>query len=336
MKFKISVLEKSRVNELKPLITNYRFKPYREYDIPQERLINYVLDEVKHALSCENGTVLVGEEKGELVGFVSASRLDWDSKHFGVEMARIEHLVAEDAYPKSFDIKLALLSGLLKETLQKHFQHLTAKVHTEDISSVHALESKGFRIMDTRVSYALDLHKGYTHARRYLSQFDNQYVVREFRESDLKHLKRIARESYVTGRIATDRFHADPSLPKEKSDELYVQWIVNSCRGLADIVFVAEIDGIPVGYSTYKILKSLNRKIGKKFVLAEIGAVAPSARRKGVYRNLISSALDWLAERVDIVERGTQIGNYVVQKVWMGFGCNLVRSQHFLAYSRTK
>lgn len=329
MKFKISVLEKSMLNELKPLIMNCRFKPYQEYDIPQNRLVNYVMDEVKHALSFPNGLVLVCEEKEELVGLVSANKLDWDTKHFGIEMAKIEHLVAGDEYSKSFDIKSALLSSLLKESLQKHVQHLTAAVYTEDISSLHALESKGFRIMDTHMSYSLDLHKCRP------SEFKNQYVVREFRESDLEHLAKIARVSFTGGRIATDRFHADPSLSKEKSDELYVEWIVNSCRGLADVVLVAEIDDTPVGFLTCKILKSLDRKLGKRFGSIILNAVSPPARQKGVYSNLVNSALRWLAGQVDIVEVGTQIGNYVVQKVWTKFGFGLIRSQHLLTYSRT-
>lgn len=325
---KVRALDESALPALRPLIMNYGFKPYMEYGILEDRLVNYILDEVEHYLSSNKSICLTAEEDGEPAGFISASKLEWDSRHFGIEMARIKHLVANGDYSESFATKSALLSAVLKEAPQRNIQHFTACIHTQDTSSLHALEKNGFQVMDSRLTYAIDLHK-----KRFIKH-RNQYPIREFRNGDLKHLGQIALESFTLGRLATDRFHADPSLSSKKSDELYVEWIINSCRGSADIVLVAEIDGTPVGYITCELSEDLTQKLGRRFGFVIINAVSPSARGKGVYASLFNSALGWLAERIDIVEVGTQIGNYVVQKVWTKFGLSLNRSEYLLSHSK--
>ena len=58
----------------------------------------------------------------------------------------------------------------------------------------------------------------------------------------------MAFECFEDTAVATDRFHADPVLPKVKSSELYAKWLVNSCNDPSSEVLVAEIDGKPVGF----------------------------------------------------------------------------------------
>lgn len=326
----IDSLQESMFKRIRPLIVNYQFKPYQEYDIEQNRLVNYAVDEISSVLSRKENLVSVAEERGKLVGLVSLERLDWDAKHFGVEMAKIGYLISEGGFSKAFDVKSSLLSYLLKICSERQISHLTARVHTEDISSVHALENKSFRVMDTTVTYSFDLRKNQ------IPELEDQCYVREFRQDDLAKLANIALESFQRGRVATDRFHADPSLPSEKSDELYAKWIVNSCKGLADTVLVAEIDGIPVGYITCKVYRSLSEKLSERFGTMVISAVSSSARRKGIYTSLFNAGLRWLADRVNIVEVGTQVSNYIVQKVWNRVGFEIKGSHHNLVRTNIK
>ena len=209
-KMKILALEESMLSRLNPLITNYRFKPYNEYDIEQSRLVAYVIDEISGILSREGNPVLVAEEMEEFVGLVSLRRLDWDTKHFGIEMAKIEYLVAKGEYSDSFDVKSALLSDLLMKCSERNVFHLTVRVHTEDISSIHALECSGFRLMDTVIVYSIDFRGG--KLVRQLIKPKASCEVREFQQGDVDRLADIALESFKGGRVATDRFHADPSL----------------------------------------------------------------------------------------------------------------------------
>ena len=329
----ITLLEKSVPKGLTELVNEYQFKPYQEYEIENSRLVSYVIDDISKNLSSKDNFSLVAEKMGELVGLVSLEKLDWDTKHFGIQMAKIEYLIAKGEYSDCFELKSALLSNLLTKCSERGIIHLTARVHTEDISSIHALESSGFRIMDTRIMYSLDLRRKRMVHEPVSSK--TSCCVRQFKQNDVDKLANIALESFKGGRVATDRFHADPSLSREKSDQLYVKWVVNSCQGLADAVFVSEIDGIPVGYITCKVYNLQSQKLGVRFGSMIISAVSLSARQKGVYNTMFDAGLRWLADRVDIVEVGTQIGNYLVQRVWTKFGFVPNRSQHTLVRAST-
>jgi ribosomal protein S18 acetylase RimI-like enzyme len=321
MEKKIYPLEGDMLERLKPLIMSYQFKPYREHQIEDHLLESYVIDEIDSLLSHRDNFAFVAEERGTLVGLVSVERLDWDTKHFGIEMARIPHLIASDGYSKAYELKCKLISHVLAKCCQEKISHLSARVSKEDLTSIHALESKCFRLMDVIVTGSLDLRK------REIAQIENQWHVREFRSNDVPKLVDIAIESFKENPVTKQHFNADPYLPKEKSEDLYVQWLINSCKGLADTVLVAEMNGTPVGFSACKVQTSLNEKIGVRFGVVFLTAVTPSARGKGIHASLLNAALHWFSDKVDIVETGAEISNYAVQRAWNRLGFKIVRSQ---------
>ena len=103
-----------------------------------------------------------------------------------------------------------------------------------------------------------------------------------------------------------DRFHLDPKIPKEKSDELYKKWTVNCCKGLVDevIICASAQDDKPLGFIACKIDKS--RHVG----IIDLIAVSKNVRRKKIGSGLINAALNWFKrEGVDIVEVSTQLTN---------------------------
>ncbi|MCK4434606.1 hypothetical protein KAU92_03870, partial [Candidatus Bathyarchaeota archaeon] len=221
-----------------------------------------------------------------------------------------------------------LISHTLTECCQKQISHLSARVYKEDLSSIHALESKGFQLMGIIVTHFLDLRK------RKIVHLENQWNIRKFKPDDVPKLAKIAMESFKEKPVATDRFHADSSLPKEKSDDLYVQWIINACKGSSDTVLVAEMNELSVGFTACKVYRSLGEKLGVRFGAAILTGVAPSARGKGVHASLLNAALWWFADKVDIVEVGAQVSNYAVQRAWNRLGFKIIRSQctlHWLA-----
>ena len=325
---KIYSIEKSMLAKLKPLIADYQFKPYKEYEIEQSLLDRYVIEEISDILSRESGFVFVGEEMGELVGLATLEKLDWDTKHFGIEMAKIRHLIARDGYPKALKVKRELISHLLAECREKRISHISARIYKEDISSIHALENKGFQLMDVIVTYYLDLRKMKPVRPR------TQCRIRQFKQEDMPKLKEIVMECFGVETVATDHFHADPTLPKEKSDELYVQWIIESIREPSDTILIAELNRKLIGFTACRVHRSLGEKLGIRFGTIILTGVIPSARGKSVATSLSHAALQWFADKVDIVERGGQVSNYAVQRVWNRSGFRIVRSQCTFHWSR--
>lgn len=321
MEIKVCSLERGMLERLRPLVANYRFKPYTEYRIEERLLASYVMDEISDMLSHEENFAFIAEERGKPVGLVSVERLDWDRKHFSIEMARIHYLVANGGYSKAFGLKCELIAHVLAECRRERISHLAARVYKEDLVSIHALEGKCFRLMDVIVTDFFDLRK------KEVVHTANQWHVREFRPNDVRKLRKIAIDSFVKEPVAKQRFHADPYLPREKSDDLYVQWLIESCKGTSDTVLVAEMSGIPVGFSVCKVQMSPSKKLGVRFGTVVLTGVAPSARGRGVHASLLSAALRWFTDKVDIVEVGAEISNYAVQKAWNRLGFKIIRSQ---------
>ena len=321
MRKNICRLERDSLKRLQPLIASYQFNDYRQYQTEKALLDGYILDGIDNLLSNRNNFALAAEEKGVVVGLAAVERLDWDTKYFGMPMARITHLMVGKEHPHPFELKRELISRILSECHQEKIHHLTARVPKEDTSSIHALESKGFRLMDVIVTAAVDFR------RRTTAQIEQQWTVRQFNSDDMPKLVDIAIEAFKEHRIANQRFHADPWLPKEKSENLYVQWLINASKGLADTILVAEMNGSPVGFSACRVERQLGEKIGVRIGVIFLTAVKPSVRRRGVHTSMLYAALDWFSDKVDFVEIGAEVSNYAAQSGWKKPGFKIVRAQ---------
>lgn len=63
-------------------------------------------------------------------------------------------------------------------------------------------------------------------------------------------------------------------------------------------------------------------------LLLVLAAVDPSMRGKSIYTNMISLGLRFLKREAEIVETGTQVTNYAVQKAWVQLGLKQVTTTY--------
>ncbi len=242
----------------------------------------------------------------------------WDSTHFKIPMATIDAVITSKNIPCEESIKKEAICQALKELKRRGFSHIAAKVDIYDYGTVHALEMNGFRLMDTTVTYGFDFRKSK------IPLLKSQVVLRLANPGDEKRLIKIAADSFSAQRVAIDRFHADPALPKEKSDSLYVAWIRNSFKGeAADAIIVAELDGVPVGFTTIQHVRADSNILGLKIGAFVLSAVDPKARGRGIYTSIILEGLQYLKSKVEIIELGTQITNLPVQRALSSIGFKL-------------
>ena len=128
-------------------------------------------------------------------------------------------------------------------------------------------------------------------------------------DSDLAALKAIARVSHQDSRFYFDRRFAEAS-----AAALYERWIERSCQGWADVVLVAEAEGVPSGYCTCHIREHGTGSIG-------LVGVSAAAQGRGLGRQLIESALaTFHARRVRHVEVVTQGRNCAAQRLYQRSG----------------
>src|SRR5262249_40820775 len=206
--------------------------------------------------------------------------LEWDSDFFGHRIARIDssHVAAGGMH--------AAEEWCTSQGIECAYLLVDADDHlTSDLAQAH-----GFRLVDVRVTL-----ESVTPGSTALPLRTDGPQVRVARAGDLERLEEIAGESHHD-----TRFYVDGRFDPRRCDDLYRLWIAKSCRGWADIVFVAEIDCSAVGYLTCH----LHDRTGR------IGLVAgsPSSRGRGAGASLVGAAQCWFREqhvdRVSVVTQG--------------------------------
>lgn len=249
-------------------------------------------------------------EDNEIIGVVIFERLKWDTEHFGINIGRINEIIA---WGRDYRMELAVKDEMLRFMGNKcekdEIVCVYCRVDINDFSSIHSLESNGFRLIDVLTTCCFDFrkNKALQELRHIKRPFTNEITVRPCKEGDLNELANIAGTSYIY-----DRFHSDPKFPKDKSDELHRKWIVNCCKGLTDEVLVAVSDDKPFGFITCKVK-------GAKGVIDMVG-VSKDMQKKGIGAMLVNAALEWFEDRVDVVEVGTQNRNIPGMKLYINAG----------------
>jgi dTDP-4-amino-4,6-dideoxy-D-galactose acyltransferase len=239
--------------------------------------------------------------------------LDWDSQQFGMKAARIEHLEARGDYASALKAKLSMLDQMLGECRNASICHLSARVESGDLSAVHALEARGFQLLDGIQTFSL-LLSGEPAAS------NTPFEIRLASAADLPDVLRIARTAYVF-----DRFHGDSALSTETADRIHEQWVRNSVEGrTADAVIVACQRSRPVAYVTCKVDWDTRGIPGAMVGTIVLVATDAAHRGKGAARAATLGALDWFRNHsVDIVEVGTQLRNIPAGRLYENLGFRL-------------
>lgn len=234
--------------------------------------------------------------------------LAWDSGQFGMRAARLEKLAAEGSYEESRRRKRALLHMVLDECRRAGIRHLSARVGTEDSSTIHVLEEAGFELIDGIQSFGLELSE--IHAAPPAG-------TRLFAPDDLAEVLEIGRTAFVF-----DRFHADAALAPGVADRVHESWTRNCCLGTAaDAVFVAGEDRRVASYVTCRVDAEAARGV---IVLV---ATAAWARGKGAARRASSAALCWFrGQGLLSAEVGTQLRNVAAARLYESLGFRMIRA----------
>ncbi len=210
--------------------------------------------------------------------------LDWDSSFFRRRIATFTEVPKDRA---AFERAIDWLSAEKVDCV-----YLRSDV--EDLATRRMAEDHRFRLVDLRVTYALDVGSAEPTSAGGLDG-----NVRPAREEDVPELRALAAASHTN-----TRFWSDERFPRERCAELYAIWIEKSVRGGADAVFVGEHEGRVAGYFTGLLKPERMGEVG-------LVAVAPDARGRGLARVLTARALDWFRERgcarVTVVTQGSNV-----------------------------
>jgi dTDP-4-amino-4,6-dideoxy-D-galactose acyltransferase len=210
--------------------------------------------------------------------------LDWDSDFFGFRIGQV--------------IPGRLSASAIKDILYwcetNQIKCLYFLSDSDDPDTVITVESQQFQFVDIRMTYDHLIEFAPTIKKR-----ASENALRPVSVTDLPQLQAIARTSY-----ASSRFYFDRGFPETRCNALYETWIEKSCRGYADVVLIADVQGQPAGFISCHLSDQGEGQIG-------LVGVAKEWQGLGLGQRLIDGSLGWFADqdvsRVKVVTQGRNV-----------------------------
>lgn len=240
--------------------------------------------------------------------------LIWDSKFFEMPTFKLNYIL----FGKNNYQNLLKAIKVFKEEIIKE-NYIFIEIPSEDIYVIQALNESLFRLVETRMTYYLDL-KNFK---------NNRYNVREALLDDIPNLKKVSSEMVNH----FDRFHADVFLNQEIADSFLGVFAQESIKGFADYVMVPNEMDIPSdSFLTAKYYKNWWKEIDIKVSKMVLSAVS-SKTNKGWYIKLISEmAYHLKAQGAEYALMHPASTNKAVIHSYEKLGCKLGKVTHILTY----
>lgn len=262
--------------------------------------------------NAENISVRVG---GHDFAFVTRP-LQWDTAFFAMRTYRLDAVLYQPTSPYKWLVEA--LRIFRSELARRGCEYCFSIVPSEDIVVIQAMNQVGFRLVESRLTYYLDL-----------SRFSaERYAVRRATDSDINSLRKVASEM----RNPYDRFHADIAISEQRADEFMGVFAEQSVKGFADYVMVPAEPGIPPdAFVTASYLKDRWPTIGQNISKMVFSAVSRSTC-KGWYRKLISEMAYHLRDvGAQIAFMHPATTNGAVIHCYETLGCKYGKCQHVLS-----
>lgn len=242
--------------------------------------------------------------------------LIWDSKFFKMPTFKLNFILfGNDNYQNLLKAIKVFKEEIIKEN------YIFIEIPSEDIYVIQALNESLFRLVETRMTYYLDVQN-----------FKNdRYKVREALLDDIPNLKRVSSEMVNH----FDRFHADVFFNQEIADSFLGVFAQESIKGFADYVIVPNEKDIPSdSFLSAKYYKNWWKEIDIKVSKMVLSAVS-SKTNKGWYIKLISEMAYHLKEQgVEYALMHPASTNKAVIHSYEKLGCKLGKVTHILTYMK--
>jgi ribosomal protein S18 acetylase RimI-like enzyme len=238
-------------------------------------------------------------------------------------MWAIKHVAVASRVRDRNSIAAELVAEVVHRASAQDAAFLLCKTTPADTAIIHALESRGFFLMDTLLNFIYDFHadrqkQGAPHA-------PEGFVLRLATSSDIEALVETARASFAEH---FGRFHADPRIGRGAATRIYEEWIRSCANDWADWIVVAIHGDRIAGYSAWKKPAALDQRHGIRLGHFSIGAVHPDFFGRGLFTALTREGMEQLRSSTDWIEAPTHIDNHAVQRGFLRLGWRIVGAQH--------
>ena len=177
---------------------------------------------------------------------------------------------------------------------------LIARCDALDQSSCDALQARGAFLVDSLISYRLDL-------ATFSLNGEARVEIKQASPSDAERLKVVAEEGFANYR---GHYHNDIRLDRALCAGVYGDWIYRAClknSGQQAILIAEDESRAALGFA---LVEQTDSETG----VGALYAVSPQARGQGVYQSLLSSSVRWCQKRnLSQMIYKTQGTNFVAQ-----------------------
>lgn len=299
------------------LIRSYPFKPYYHSGFENSLVRDLFLDALSQK---QDANFLVGirNDRPDCLGVMDYSA--FDSEVFNLKIGRLSQFISSCANPRPYIQEIG-------KFFQAHdFVFVDTTLNALEPHLLPHFQAEGFVFVGANVTMQMDK----------IPQVDleatttDTITIREVRPDDLNSLLILAQESFADMEHNQNRFLIDGYFSPHDVARLYRRWFANCASGeRARKIFVAESEANPIGFIACNIasLKNSSIKIGE----VPLNAVASDNWHRGIYKRLVSRALQWFArQNCDKAEITTQISTYAPQYVWQKYGGKPVKYEYNL------
>lgn len=258
----------------------------------------YLRDHLRQLLRQESINWITVEAKGQTRGMLLFRLSEWDTDHFGFNVAIIEAvLVDEIDYERAVNTTTALLSEFETWRRASDISFISVKLPALALPIIHGFEKCGFNYIESWVFNKYDLDKidrlGQTTRTLRLAQAD-----------DCERML-----AYAQGAFATHRFHADAHISLERAEALYEKWIVTAFNDPKQKILTLDVEDRPAAFMIY-YPNDLRSYFGIQFAQWKMAVLDPNNRGQGVGTDFfIALAHHHRQEGLDVIDSGLTVRN---------------------------
>ncbi len=294
------------------------------HDLSCERRLAYWLDEISQSLAKESSLGFQWVGSGTVKGFVVYNDSPWDSEIIGRRIGTVEHIGVAAADDSGTEILQELLDELTRTLTDRGTECVVCKVHSNESPLIHALEQRGFVLMDSLLDFVFDFCRT-PFEEVHPPRRDEQLTIRQAKPEDLSALMAINQKAF-TGYFG--RYHADPRMPPGTATEIYAQWVHAAFQGWADWILVAELDGRIAGYGLWRKPLEIEARNSVNVAHYDLAAIDPEFLGRGLWTALMFDGMNIARNYAQYLVGPVHVCNYPVQHTLQKLGWRISGARH--------
>jgi GNAT superfamily N-acetyltransferase len=321
----IARLDLAGIHDLRLALPRFARVPLAHlHDLNSEQRQAFWFDEITESLANESSIAFVSTVSGSINGFIVYNDSPWDSEITGRRLGRVEHIAVAAQDDPATEILHELIDELTRSLADRGTQCLVCKVHSSELAAIHALEQRGFLLMDSLLDFVFDF------SRTPLEEInaprrDKQSTIRRAEPGDLSALMAINEKAFA-GYFG--RYHADPLMPPGTATKVYAQWVRSAFQGWADWILVAEVDGTIVGYGLWRKPLEIEARNSLSLAHYDLAAIDPEFLGRGLWTALMFDGMNIARNYARYLVGPVHVCNYPVQHTLQKLGWRISGARH--------